>query len=318
MRKNNQLFESQMMLPDSTKFHVDRDAGVIHNVKIIGFTSKNNRVYSRKCLEEAVGLYEDRPVNANHTQAGDEVKVEDRLGKIKNVRMAESGLYGDFHFLKSHPMTERLLEAAEKMPELFGFSQRAFGTVKANAKGPEEVSKIKQVLSVDLVSDPATNKSLMESFTMQKEIKEEEMSKDEKESPVEKKMSEEEEMKKCMEAVKSVLMEEETSSDDKLKKISDLLGVVHEEEEEEEKEEKKESVSPVVSSELNAKLLCEAAGLATSHELLDDLQKLDVEAATRMVRRLAESKFKPATKNGIMGGSDNKLIGDDLARFLKN
>jgi len=320
MRKNKQPFSESCILTESDNFSVDVNAGLIKNVKLVGFNSKNNRVYSRKCLEDALKLYEGAPVNANHVDSDKEVSIYDRLGKIQNVKMTDDGVFGDFHFLKSHPMAERVLEAADKMPELFGFSHRAQGTVKSNKSGPEEVSKINNVLSVDLVSDPATTRSLHEAISNKGDNK-----MDDKEKEVEKDNMQEEydDMKKKMSDMKDVCEAEDMSPEDKLKKLHDLLGVDMDEEDDEEKDdeeksdEKKESVkNNTNNNKINAKLLLEAAGLTKDDELIRDLEKLDVESASKMVRRLAESKFKSATKNFIPSKQDNKMSSNDLARFL--
>lgn len=317
MRKNNIEFEDKSFLIESDKLSVDAANNVISGVKLVGFTSKNNRVYTRKCLEEAIGLYEGRPVNANHTPVGGEVSIYDRLGKIENVRMTDDGIFGDFHFLKSHPMTERILEAAQKMPELFGFSHRALGTMKSNKTGPEEVSKIRNVLSVDLVSDPATTKSLMESRTMETIVKEAETAPSEKKKcdcdcheGYDKMGEEMDSMKKLVDEAKSCL-EGDMSPEEKVKKLRGLFGVVKEEDEPEDDEMHKESVDPV-----NVKLICEAAGIEATEELISDLNKVDGDTACRMVRRIAESKFQKATKNLVEVKQDNTLSGTELARYL--
>ena len=317
MRKNNIEFKDDFILNESEKFAVDNNSGIISGVKLVGFNSKNNRVYTKACLREALGLYEGKPVNLNHTPVGDEVRVEDRLGKVTNVRMTDSGIYGDLHFLRTHPMSERILEAAEKMPELFGFSQRSIGTVKFNKNGPEEVSKIKNVLSVDLVSDPATTKSLMESV-MQPIKEEEEKSSDKKcdcscHEEYSKMQEDMDGVKKLVEEAKACL-ESDMSPEDKLAKLHDLLGVdtVKEEEEMDKEEEKKESVT----TKIDGRILCEAAGIHASDDLVSDLNKLDADTATKMVRRLAESKFKPATKNSVPVKAENRLSGNELARYL--
>lgn len=317
MRKNKQPFNESCILTESDNFSVDVNAGLIKNVKLVGFNSKNNRVYSRKCLEDALKLYEGAPVNANHVDSDKEVSIYDRLGKIENVKMTDEGVFGDFKFLKSHPMAERVLEAADKMPELFGFSHRAQGTVKSNKSGPEEVSKISNVLSVDLVSDPATTRSLSEAVSNKGDNK-----MDDKEKEVEKDSMQEEydDMKKKMSDMKDVCESDDMSPEDKLKKLIELLGVEMDEEEEEKddeekSDEKKESVK-YNKNKINAKLLLEAAGLNNDDELVKDLEKLDVESASKMVRRLAESKFKSATKNFIPSKQDNKMSSNDLARFL--
>jgi hypothetical protein len=155
-----------ILLEDLTRSkpeRVDRDAGIIYGVKVIGLQSENGRRYTSQSLADAKQLYENLVVNIDHpTRTTDSRSAHDRLGKLVNVRLTEDGLYADLHILKSHPMAERLLEAAENMPDLFGMSHNALGI------GPERdgiliVEKITEVKSVDLVADPASTKSLFES-----------------------------------------------------------------------------------------------------------------------------------------------------------
>ena len=76
--------------------------------------------------------------------------------------MEGEGLYGDLVYLKTHPMAERICEAAERMPDAFGMSHNAQGEGEENKDGVFVVSKIVEVRHVDLVADPATTKSLSE------------------------------------------------------------------------------------------------------------------------------------------------------------
>ena len=62
----------------------------------------------------------------------------------------------------SHPFAPAILEAAEKNPTLFGLSHNAEGRTRRD-NGSTLVEEIVRVRSVDLVSDPATTKSLFES-----------------------------------------------------------------------------------------------------------------------------------------------------------
>jgi hypothetical protein len=143
---------------------VDRASGTIFNVKIIGFDSENNRKYLPNALKEAKGLYENVKVNIDHPKNDptDARSAYDRFGKLVNVRYVEGkGLFGDLVYLKSHPMANRIIEAAERMPEAFGLSHNAQG------EGEKEgdifvVNKVTEVRHVDLVADPATTKSLSE------------------------------------------------------------------------------------------------------------------------------------------------------------
>lgn len=159
--------ESTLCKPES----IDREAGVIRGVKIIGHESRNRRNYDDRALSEAIPLYENAKVYIDHPGkgAGDR-SMKDRWGVLKNVRKESSGLYGDLHYLKSHKLTEQILEAAERFPDTFGLSHNASGEER-KIGGRNTVVAIESVYSVDLVGDPATNKGLFESTTMNKTVK---------------------------------------------------------------------------------------------------------------------------------------------------
>ena len=148
---------------------INRTAGVIKGVKLIGFESKNGRIYPAKVLKEAVHLYEGAKVNIDHPSTGPatERKYSDRFGIIRNVRFVESqGLFGDFHFNPHHSMTEQVLWDAENNPEALGFSHNAILRLGKPQNGKEVIEQIIQIRSMDLVADPATTTSLFESENM--------------------------------------------------------------------------------------------------------------------------------------------------------
>lgn len=148
---------------------IDRTAGVIKGVKLIGFESKNGRIYPPKVLKEAVHLYEGAKVNIDHPSTGPatERKYSDRFGIIRNVRFVESqGLFGDFHFNPHHSMSEQVLWDAENNPEALGFSHNAILRLGRPQNGKEVIEQIIQIRSMDLVADPATTTSLFESEAM--------------------------------------------------------------------------------------------------------------------------------------------------------
>ena len=143
----------------------DAEAGIVRGIRIIGPSSpSHHRRYTESALRGAVGLYEGARVNANHMKTLGDRQVEDRFGKLLNVRSdSKGGIVGDLHFFRTHPMASRLVEAVGR-PELhdtMGLSHQANGRTR-NEGGTQIVEQIVKVLSVDLVADPATNKSLFE------------------------------------------------------------------------------------------------------------------------------------------------------------
>lgn len=152
--------------------HVDRSQSVVKNVKIIGFESANGRTYTADALKEAISMYEGVNVNIDHPEGSpdEQRSAWDRIGFLRNVHFVDGkGLYGDLHLLPSHPFTERILEAAEKMPQIYGLSHNARGEGYEDKKtGKFIVNKVAEVRHVDLVADPATTHSLAESTSQQK------------------------------------------------------------------------------------------------------------------------------------------------------
>lgn len=149
----------------SGSLRVDRANGVIRDVRIIGYESRNGRVYSREALRRAKSLYEGKQVNFDHPPRTDpdrERSITDRAGWLENVREVDGGLTGDLHLLTSDPRAGKILEAAEKRPDLFGLSHNADGR-STRRDGKVIVEEITAVRSVDIVSDPATTRGLYES-----------------------------------------------------------------------------------------------------------------------------------------------------------
>lgn len=147
--------------------NVDLENGVIRNVKLIGFESKNGRIYPPKVVKAAVHVYEGAKVNINHPEGNDPTKprqYQDRFGVIRNVRFVEGkGNFGDFHFNPKHPHAEQVAWDAENNPEALGFSHNALLRLGKKQGGKQVIEEIINIRSMDLVADPATTASLFES-----------------------------------------------------------------------------------------------------------------------------------------------------------
>ncbi|MBA4019551.1 MAG: hypothetical protein C0483_20500 [Pirellula sp.] len=143
---------------------VEREAGVIRGVKILGLASRNGRVYPAAVLEQARALYEGAKVNVNHPKGSPlgPRDYQDRIGVIRNVRAtAEAGLFGDLHFNPRHTLAAQLEWDARNAPENVGLSHNVLART---ARRDEQtiVEAITRVVSVDLVADPATTHGLYE------------------------------------------------------------------------------------------------------------------------------------------------------------
>lgn len=142
---------------------LDRQAGVIRGVKVLGLQSRNGRTYLPEALAAAVALYEGAKVNVDHPKGHPAAPRDyrDRLGIIRAVRATAEGIFADFHYNPKHPLAEQLAWDAEHAPENLGFSHN----VEARAShrhGQTVVDTITHVHSVDLVADPATTRGLFE------------------------------------------------------------------------------------------------------------------------------------------------------------
>ena len=150
----------------STTHKIDREKGIIYDVKILGQNSKNGRFYPENTLKQALSLYENAKVNINHPENAptETRKYQDRVGVIKDIRyVTDDGLYGNFYYNPKHVVAEQLLWDAEHIPDNVGFSHNVEACVVTN-NHRQIVEEIKKVISVDLVADPATTNGLFESM----------------------------------------------------------------------------------------------------------------------------------------------------------
>lgn len=143
-------------LEEGIKF--DADSNIFRNLKLLGFKSANNRVYTAECIQKAVNLYENRPVYLNHKV---DRTYEDRIGTIVNPKYCETtGLRGDMLLNPKHSIAQQVQWDIEHNTPGVGFSH----TVRANClEGKETIIEITEVKSIDIVCSPATNNSFKES-----------------------------------------------------------------------------------------------------------------------------------------------------------
>lgn len=153
----------------STPRKIDRDKGVIYRCKILGLESANGRRYTQNAVRSAAKLYEGRKVFCDHPgKPSDQRSIRDVFGWFENVIAETDGLYGDFHLVNPKTeLAESVMNAAENKADLYGFSHNSLGEGD-EIDGVFVVGRISEVRSVDLVSDPATTKSLFEGRAMKK------------------------------------------------------------------------------------------------------------------------------------------------------
>lgn len=149
---------------------VNKENKIIKDVVILGRKSKNNREYSNRAFQDAIKLFEDSPAYFEHET---KKKVKDLIGQFKNVKENNNYIKADLHVLENQNW---LLDMAERMPTLAGFSINASGNVK-NENGKEIVESLTNRVSIDLVTQPATVKNLFEEVNLEEEKMSEEIKK---------------------------------------------------------------------------------------------------------------------------------------------
>lgn len=157
--------ESLQFLEGTGAAKVDREAGILRGVKLIGHDSKNGRSYPPATLRAAVSHYEGARVNVDHPDGapGKPRRVADRMGIVTNARYVEGhGVFADFKFNPKHALTEQVLWDAENNPSAVGFSHNATLRIGPKRNNRTVVEEVVGVRSVDLVADPATTASLFE------------------------------------------------------------------------------------------------------------------------------------------------------------
>lgn len=157
-------------------YRVDRENCVVHNVKILGWKSRNKRRYVPEGVDAA--LYEgcfvnvDHPVEAHNSPvAGLPVdralqgrSVRSRFARLTGVKKKADGLYAEQMICNpENSYTKEFLWWAENHPDAVVLSHLAAGPRRMEKDGSCTVLGIKFVSSVDVVGTGGTNVSLAES-----------------------------------------------------------------------------------------------------------------------------------------------------------
>lgn len=141
---------------------IDRVAGVIRDVKFLGFESLNDRTYEQ--VDPAI--FNGAKSRLNHYAKEDDPnppdpQFENIWAFAENARLAEDGVYGDLKYNPEHAHIKQILWWAENNPNVGGFSPIMYGTQRK--VGNRVVRTPKLVESVDLVDRPATTNGFFES-----------------------------------------------------------------------------------------------------------------------------------------------------------
>jgi hypothetical protein len=145
---------------------VDEAAGIAKDLAVLGPESLNGRTYTESCMRGAAPLYEGAAVYVDHAEKpGVSRSYRDRFGTIRNAGFREGKVRGDLHYNPKHPLAEQFAWDAQHAPENCGLSHNVQGR-SVTKSGRTVVESIQSVRSVDLVAEPATNKTLTEGIAM--------------------------------------------------------------------------------------------------------------------------------------------------------
>lgn len=157
------LLNEAVFQDSSLPQRIDKDAGIIRKVKVLGIESANGRTYPLAVMRDALPLYQDVKVNIDHAyQEGAERSYTSGFGLLRNPLVENDGMYADLHYNREHPNAKQVLEDCERFPNNFGLSHNAEGEVNVEG-GKQIVESLAFVGSVDVVGEPATNTGIWES-----------------------------------------------------------------------------------------------------------------------------------------------------------
>lgn len=146
--------------------NVDAEKGIVRDVVLLGLQSSNGYSYDESAVRAAVtsGLYEGVQVYADHVDEGSDGPrpFRELIGAARNARFADGKVRGDIHVIASTGGGRAFLEIAGKpaLAGVVGMSHDAVGELSES--GPRRVTSLRRVLSVDVVTRPATTKGLFE------------------------------------------------------------------------------------------------------------------------------------------------------------
>lgn len=143
------------------KSQVDREAGVVRRVKLLGLESRNGRSYPAAVIAKAKNLYEGAAVYIDHGKPRETRPYGASFGVTENVTAEPDGLYGDLHYNPAHALAEQFAWDAENRPNRVGLSHDIEASTREH-EGKMLVEAIHAVNSVDIVTRPATTRGLFE------------------------------------------------------------------------------------------------------------------------------------------------------------
>lgn len=268
----------------TTKPKIDKVKGIIHDVKVLNETSRNNFVYPKETRVRAHKLLENLRVNINHKKKKDEredTPLQSRFGRLQNVRETETGTIADLKYNIRHSMADEIIYAAEELSDTLGLSINGDGRgTRRDTQGRKIVDDIIRLKSVDLVADPGSTLSLFES-----------------ENPVEPELNPE------MEGAKahiSTLMNNAKTVEELKKALAEYAKGEEEEEEEEETVSESDKTLARLQTEKACLVLCESMKYPVTADVIDLLSDLPDEAKRKALITKLKTTSKTAPRSSAL------------------
>ena len=158
---------------------LDREQALVRNVALLGPESRNGYRYTTEAMQQAVSLYDGRPVFVDHAEevsgqlpvvSGNGQRttdnghlrrsIRDYAGQVVSPRFESGRVRGDVRLVGAN--TGWLLDLIEAAPRDIGMSHVVVARRRPDG---HEVERIERVVSVDIVAFPATVQSFAEAQT---------------------------------------------------------------------------------------------------------------------------------------------------------
>lgn len=137
---------------------INQEAGVIKGVSLItkGTAKGHDLVVDDTTLNQLEASLQAAKEPGVKAKLNHRTGVEAIFGHVNNIRREGEKLKGDLHLLKTHKDYDHTIELLSTMPSQIGLSVAFQGDKEVGADG-RTFARCKNIVSVDLVTDPAAN-----------------------------------------------------------------------------------------------------------------------------------------------------------------
>ncbi len=155
--ENEERFEQILISADADKVAEARKTGILRDVQIMGFESKNGYSYAPEAIAANRSRFEGMSVGVDHDYKLGPLTRENTWGTMRNV--SETGRRGDLHFNQKHPVTEEYLHDIEFATRPAALSPVCGKCVEETRDGRRIVTAF-EATRLDVVMGAATNKTM--------------------------------------------------------------------------------------------------------------------------------------------------------------